>query len=96
MDIVSSTKVGHYLPKTIMLVVKSISPNLPQMGQNFYHDMLMPLHDRMPGFMNFRRILDFLGLQKQVRRRLSESHGAVVFEFSTNLYALEHVPVVQI
>ena len=61
--------------------VRSIYPNLPQMGQNFYHDMLMPLHDRMPGFMNFRRILDFLGLQKQVRRRLSESHGAVVFEF---------------
>ena len=25
-------------------------------GQNFYHSMLMPLHDSMPSFMNFRRV----------------------------------------
>ena len=50
------------------------------MGQSFYHDMLMPLHDSMPGFMNFRRVLDLLELQKQVPQRLPESHGAVVFE----------------
>ena len=43
--------------------------------------MLLPLHDSMPSFMNFGRILDLLELQKQVRRRLPESHGAVVFEF---------------
>ena len=43
--------------------------------------MLMPLHDSMPSFMNVGRILDLLELQKQVRRRLPESHGAVVFEF---------------
>ena len=60
--------------------VRSICPNLPQMGQNLYHGMLMPLHDSMPIFMNFRRVLDLLELQKQVRRRLPESHGAVVFE----------------
>ena len=40
--------------------VRSISPNLPQMGQKIYHDMLMPLHDSMPSFMNFRRVLDLL------------------------------------
>ena len=40
--------------------VRSIYPNLPQMGQNIYHDMLMPLHDSMPSFMNFRRVLDLL------------------------------------
>ena len=61
--------------------MKSLNLNLPQMGQNFHHDMLMALHDSMPGFMNFGWILDLLELQKQVRRRLPESHGAVVFEF---------------
>ena len=40
--------------------VRSIYPNLPQMGQIFYHGMLMPLHDSMPSFMNFRRVLDSL------------------------------------
>ena len=40
--------------------VRSIYPNLPQMGQNFYHGMLMLLHDSMPSFMNFRRVLDLL------------------------------------
>ena len=50
------------------------------MGQKIYHGMLMPLHDSMQSFMNFGLILDLLELQKQVRRRLPESHGAVVFE----------------
>ena len=73
---------GETFPtETITLVVRSLYPNLPQMGQIFYHDMLMPLHDRMPSFMNFGQILDLLELQMQVRRRLPESHGAVVFKF---------------
>ena len=37
--------------------VRSVYPNLPQMGQNLYHGMLMPLHDTMPSIMNFRRVL---------------------------------------
>ena len=45
--------------------VRSIYPNLPQMGQNLYHDMLMPLHDSMPSFMNFRRVLELLELKNQ-------------------------------
>ena len=45
--------------------VRSIYPNLPQMGQNLYHDMLMPLHDSMPSFMNFRRVLDWLEFKNQ-------------------------------
>ena len=65
MDIVSSPKVGRSLTKTIMLVVRSIYPNLPQMGQNLYHGMLMPLHDSMPSFMNFRRVLDLLEFKNQ-------------------------------
>ena len=44
---------------------RSLYPNLPQMGQNFYHDMLMPLHDSMPSFMNFRRVLDLLEFKNQ-------------------------------
>ena len=51
-------KGGTFPIETIMLVVRSIWPNLPQMGQKIYHDMLMPLHDSMPSFMNFRRVLD--------------------------------------
>ena len=45
--------------------VRSIYPNLPQMGQNLYHGMLMPLHDSMPCFMNFRRVLDLLEFKNQ-------------------------------
>ena len=45
--------------------VRSIYPNLPQMGQNLYHDMLMPLHDSMPSFMNLRRVLDLLESKNQ-------------------------------
>ena len=45
--------------------VRSIYPNLPQMGQNLYHGMLMPLHDSIPSFMNFRRVLDLLEFKNQ-------------------------------
>ena len=78
MDIVSSPKVGRSLPKTIMLVVRSIYPNLPQMGQNLYHDMLMPLHDSMPSFMNFRRVLDLLEFKNQASQYFASNqrcHG---------------------
>ena len=42
-----------------------IYQNLPQIGQNLYHGMLMPLHDSMPSFMNFRRVLDFPEFKNQ-------------------------------
>ena len=45
-------------------LVRSIYPNLPQMGKN-YHGMLMSLHDSMPSFMNFRWILDLLEFKNQ-------------------------------
>ena len=57
--------------------VRSIDPNLPQMGQNLYHDMLMPLHDSMPSFMNFRRVLDLLEFKNQVSQCLRPSDGRV-------------------
>ena len=40
-------------------------PKHAQMGQNLYHDMLMPPHDSMPSFMNFRRVLDLLEFRNQ-------------------------------
>ena len=51
--------------------VRSIYPNLPQMGQNLYHGMLMPLHDSMPSFMNFRRVLDLLEFKNQASQRFA-------------------------
>ena len=45
--------------------VRSIYPNLSHMGQNLYHDMLMPLHDSMPSFINFRRVLALLQFRNQ-------------------------------
>ena len=64
-------KVGAFPTETIMLVVRSsrfvrsIYPNLPQTGHKIYHSMLMPLHDSMPSFMNFRRVLDSLEFKNQ-------------------------------
>ena len=46
--------------------VRSIYPNLPQMGQNFYHGMLTLLHDSMQSFMNFRRVLVLLEFENKV------------------------------
>ena len=61
--------------------VRSIYPNLTQMGQNLYHDMLMPLHDSMPSFMNFRRVLDLLEFKDQeFQNVLPALNGAMVFE----------------
>ena len=44
---------------------RSIYPNLPQMGQKIYHGMLMLLHNSMPSFLNFRRVLDLLEFKNQ-------------------------------
>ena len=115
MDIVSSSKVGRSLPKPIMLVVRSISPNLPQTGQFFYHGMLMLLDDSMPSFMNFRRVWDLLKFKNQASHCFASNqrchgvwnsfpflawdlsmHPRTPIWVSTNLYALEHVHVVQI
>ena len=61
--------------------VRSIYPNLPQMGQNLYHGMLMPLHDSMPSFMNFRRVLDLLEFKNQVSQclRPNDGHGCLKY-----------------
>jgi hypothetical protein len=47
-------KGGTFPTETTMLCyeklwfVRSLYPNLPQMGQNFYLGMFVPLHDSMP------------------------------------------------
>ena len=64
--------------------VRSIYPNLPQMGQIFYHGMLMPLHDSMPSFMNFRRVLDLLEFKNPVSQCLRPSDGVRVFDIHSH------------
>ena len=54
---------NHQACREKLWFVRSLYQNLPQMGQNFYHGMLMPLHDSMPSFMNFRRVLDYYNLK---------------------------------
>ena len=46
-------------------VCEKYIPNLPQMAQNLYHGMLMPLHDSMPCFMYFRWVSDLLEFKNQ-------------------------------
>ena len=64
--------------------VRSISPNLPQMGQKNYHGMLMPLHDSTPSFMNFRRALDLLGFKNQASQCLRPSDSGRVFDIHSH------------
>ena len=67
MDIISSHVPyrNHHSCCGKLWFVRSIYPNLPQMGQKIYHGMLMPLHDSMPSFMNSRRVLDLLEFKNQ-------------------------------
>ena len=60
--------------------VRSIYRNLPQMGQNLYHGMVIPLHDSMPSFMNFRRVLDLLEFKNQASQCFSGNQRCMVFE----------------
>ena len=64
--------------------VRSIYPNLPQMGQNFYHGMLMPLHDSMPSLMNFIRVLDLLEFKRRNLNVLPAIIDAMVFEIHSH------------
>ena len=66
-------KCGAFPIETIMLVVRSIYPNLPQMGQKIYHGMLMPLHDSVASFMNFKRVLDLLEFKNQASQHFASN-----------------------
>ena len=64
--------------------VRNLCPNLPQMGQFFYHGMLTSLHDCVPSFMNFRRVLDLLEFKYHVSQCLRPSDGGRVFEIHSH------------
>ena len=65
--------------------VRSLDPNLPQMGQIFYHGMLMTLHDSMPSFMNFRRVLDLPEFKTRHLNVLPAINSVLVFEIHSHL-----------
>ena len=65
---------NHHACCEMFRFVRSIYPNLPQMGQIFYHGMLMPLRDSMPSFMNFRRVLDLLEFKNQASQCFAGNH----------------------
>ena len=86
MDIVSSPKVARSLPKPSCLlreslVCEKLIPKPAPNGKKIYHGMLMLLHDSMPSFMNFTRVLDLLEFKNQVSQCLRPSDGGRVFEF---------------
>ena len=64
--------------------VRSLYPNMPQMVQFFYHGMLMELHDSMPSFMNFKRVLDLLVFKNQVSQCLRPSDGGRVCDIHSH------------
>ena len=74
----------HHVCCEKLRFVRSIYPNLPQMGQNLYHGMLMPLHDSMPSFMNFRRVLDLLEFKTRHLNILPAINSAPVFEIHSH------------
>ena len=64
--------------------LRSIYPNLPQMGQKFDHGMLVPLHDSMPIFINFRRVLDLLEFKNQASQCLRPSDGGRLIDIHSH------------
>ena len=75
---------NHHACCVKLRFVRSIYPNLSQKGQNLYQGMLMPLHDSMPSFMNFRRVLDLLEFKTRHRNVLPAISGAPVFEIHSH------------
>ena len=64
--------------------LRIIYPSLPQMGQNLYHAMLMPLRVSMPSFMNIRQVLDLLEFKNRHLNVLPAINGALVFEIHSH------------
>ena len=48
-------------------------PKAAPNGTNFYHGMLMPLHDSMPSFMNFGQDLDLLEFKNQASQHFADN-----------------------
>ena len=83
-------KGGTFPTETIRLVVREalvcekLIPKPAPNGTNFHHGMLMLLHDSMPSFMNFRRVLDLLEFKSHVSQCLRLSDGGRVFEIHSH------------
>ena len=66
--------VPYRKPSCLLWETPVCEKHIPKPAPNrtkFYHGMLIPLHDRMPGFMNFRRVLDLLEFQNKVSQHFS-------------------------
>ena len=85
---------NHHAAFEKLWFVRSLYPNQPQMGQKIYNDMLMPLHDSMPSFMNFRRVLDLLEFKNQASQRLAgnQQYHGVWISFPSLAWDLEIHP----
>ena len=75
---------NHHACSEKLWFVRSIYPNLPQMGQKIYHGMLKPLHGSMPCFMNFRRVLDLLEFKNQASQCIAGNQRCPVFEIHSH------------
>ena len=89
MDIVSSPKVARSLLKPSglsgeVLLCEKLIPKPAPNGTKKFHNMLMPLHDSMPSFMNFRRVFDLLEFKNQVSQCLRSSDGGRVFDIHSH------------
>ena len=80
-------KCGTFPTETITLVVRSpglweaYTQTCPKWDEKIYRGMLMLLHDSMPSFMNFRRVLDLIEFKNQVSQCLRPSGGGGCLKF---------------
>jgi hypothetical protein len=56
--VISSTKVTHVPYRNHEASCEKLIPKPAPNGTKIYHTMLVPFHDSMPSFMNFRQVLD--------------------------------------
>ena len=82
---------GERFPtETIRLVVRSsglweaYTQTYPKWDKKFTMACWVPFHDSMPGFMNFRWVLDLLEFKNQVSQCLWPSDGGRVFDIHSN------------
>ena len=89
MGIVSAPKVGRSLLKPSCLLWEALvcEKHIPKPAPNRqknYQDMLMPLHDSMPSFMNFIWVLDLLEFKNKESQCLQPSDGGRVFDIRSH------------
>ena len=61
--------------------------------KNLYHNMLIPHHDSMPSFMNFRRVLDLLEFKNQVSQCFAGNNVPWCLKFiPTSCMGPKHAP----